>query len=201
MIIEINKTGINSIKEFSNSIIEIELPNILSYPYQYKNNIEYLLIKDMEYIVDINGNQVLNSKSNAFSKLCGHTLLMYDDTENIKKINYDKNRNIIYFNPYSIYKGCLNSVIDLNENDMDCGLDNEECNNVLNNNIRLTFRLKLKLTSDDIVKYDTNINSLIPLNSTDYIKYYLPTIFNWNIVNEKDNSELPTKRSKFNEYY
>lgn len=114
MRIELEYNGLKGIEDFINSTIEISIPIEPDHPYKYISNIEYYLIKHIHYRVILYDNELINSDLNQYSNICGITLQMYDELENRKQIHYyqeDFSNPIIWFNPYEIYKGCLDSVI------------------------------------------------------------------------------------------
>lgn len=189
MILEIVKYGLEEIKDFCYSRLEIELPKISNSQYKYINKVEYSAIKDIQYIINVDNQEVLNSNTNLHSKICGITLLMFDEIEEVNQINIIESENnfTVYLSPYQLYRGCLNTIL---------------CNdNIINNtnNIELIFTINVDITFEDIVKYNLNSDEYIQINEYDYINSQLPQILNWRLINEETEDELPNKRGKYNE--
>lgn len=190
MILEIVKYGLEEIKDFCNSRLEIYLPEITNSQYKYVNKIEYSVIKDIQYIINVDNQEVLNSNTNLHGKICGITLLMFNEIEEVNQINITETENnfAVYLSPYQLYKGCLNTIL---------------CNdNIINNtnNIELRFIINVDITYEDIVKYNLNSDEYIQINEYDYTNLQLQQIINWRLINEETEDELPNKRGKYNEY-
>ena len=114
MKIELTYNGLKGIEDFINSTLEICIPPEPVYPFKYIHNIEYFLIKHLHYRVILYDRELINSDQNQHGNICGITLQMYDEIENRKQIHFyqeETDNSIIWFNPYEIYKGCLDLVL------------------------------------------------------------------------------------------
>lgn len=199
-IINLCFVGVQGVSDFMNTSIEIQLPPEPSIPYKYIHDIEYLLLNHLFYRVSINGYDLINSDSNNYSKISGITLKMYDEIENRKQIRYYSNENIIRFNPYQIYKGCLDHIINP-DNPL------EEKLRYLNN-MAIYFSCEIsKFSFDNILIRDTINYEYIKINEqSNYdmmISYNIINELNeqgitWRLINEEDDEEdeNPEKRSK-----
>lgn len=198
MYIHLEFNGYDDIMNNMESTLEIKLPPEPNEPYKYINDIEYYMIKHINYTVYLDDNILLNSDSNQYGKICGISLLMYDDIENRRQIFYYPEDNIIRFCPCGLYKGCLDSIFN-NNNLHDV---NELLHYKLLDRIKLEINIELDnfnvdnilIIEDGCLLYENiddnntnNANLLKELNS-------IP--ITWELINNDFEGENPTKKSK-----
>ena len=199
--INLEYKGLKGIEDFINSTIEIALPPEPINPYKYIHNIEYYLLKQLSYRVVLYERELVNSDKNNYSRISGITLKMYDDIENRKQVHYysEDTNPIIRFNPYEIYRGCLEPIIKP---------DNSFHPEILKHldNIEIYFCCEIyEFNYDNILYLDNYVYSPINIiNNNEELRSYL--IINelnnygiaWQIINLNDDEEdeNPEKRSK-----
>lgn len=200
MIIDLSYKGLDGIEEFSNTILEINIPPEPSQPYKYIHSIEYQLIKNLSYKVVLYDRELINSNQNPHGAISGITLKMFDDMENRKQINlYQEQDNSlsIRFNPYEIYRGCLDLIIkpenaiypDIRThiNNMEiyftCELNNFSYDNILISNFENQIYQPINSINDKMISA-----SIIETLNNQEIK--------WQTININNEDENPIKKHK-----
>lgn len=194
MNINLEYKGLKGIEDFINSTLEIYIPPEPEKPYKYIHSIEYQLIKKLTYRVVLYGRELINS--NQHMPITGITLQMYDEIENRKLIHFYQESfypSIIWFNPYEIYKGCLDSIIKP-ENSF-----HPEIRTHLNN-MEIYFTCELYNFSNENVLYLQNYEYIHKaISNSSYIINELNSYnIKWQITNLNDDTidENPNKKHK-----